>query len=581
VKDSKKEFHIKGGEKILNIIKSFSATEKFIFSIFTIIAIVSSFSLALSVNNLFLVPVPAHGGKISEGIVGLPRYINPVLAITDIDNDLSTLIYAGLMKYENGKIISDLAEKYTVSADGLVYTFTLKDNLRFHDGIAITTDDIEFTIQKIEDIIIKSPLRADWANIGIKKINDKEIQFILKQPYTPFLSNTTVGILPKHIWSKVSPEQFIYSQYNLEPIGAGPYRIGRIQRDNGGIPEFYTLYPFNRYNNGEAYIEELEIRFYPNEKLAIEEYNANIIQTLARISPQEANTIGTSTAHTEILHSPLPRIFGIFLNQNQAPIFTNEIVRKALNESAPKNRIVNEVLYGYGIESDSPLPIKNIEKATEDSSGNIEKAKKMLIDDGFATTSDGVLEKKDKKGIQRLEFSIATVDSPDLKHIAEIVKEEWAKIGVKVNIKVFEYGDLYQNIISTRRYDALLFGESIGKDIDLYAFWHSSQRNAPGLNIAMYVNSKVDKILEDIRVSSDEKVKEEKYSQFEKIIKDEVPAIFLYSPEFIYIVSDKVRGLELGNVINPSSRFYNINKWYTETDNVWKFFIKDSNNKKE
>ncbi len=574
--DSKKEFHIKGGEKIQNIIKNFSSTEKFVFAIFTIIALISSMVMALSINNMFLVPIPNHGGKMAEGVVGLPRYINPVLAITDVDKDLSNLIYSGLMKYDkDGRLVTDMAEKYSVSDDGLIYSFTLKSDLRFHDGIPVTTDDVEFTIQKIEDAIIKSPKRADWANIGIKKINSREIQFILKQPYTPFLSNTTVGILPKHIWSKVSPEQFIFSQYNLEPIGTGPYRLGNIKRDKGGIPEYYGLYSFSRYDGGEAYINEFDMYFYPNEKLATDAYKSDTIQAIARISPTEASSIATTSSNIHILHYPLPRIFGIFFNQNQAPIFTNDSVRKALNISAPKDKIIDDVLHGYAIRSDSPLPIDNIPKLEkENQEQNISTAKDILTKDGFSLGSDGVMEKKDKKGTIRLEFSIATVDSPDLKQVAEIIRNEWIKIGVKVNIKVFEYGDLYQNIISMRKYDALLFGETIGKDVDLYAFWHSSQRNAPGLNIAMYVNSKVDKLLEDARESLDEKIKADKYSQFETIIKNETPAIFLYSPEFIYIVSDKVKGLNINELNSPSDRFYGINKWYTETEDVWKIFVK-------
>ena len=133
-------------------------------------------------------------------------------------------------------------------------------------------------------------------------------------------------------------------------------------------------------------------------------------------------------------------------------------------------------------------------------------------------------------------------------------------------------------VIFTRKYDALLFGESVDKDLDLYAFWHSSQRNSPGLNVALYVNSKVDKLLEDARVTTDMKTKENIYSQFENIIQDEVPAIFLYSPEFIYIVPDKIHDIHLDSVTIPSDRFYSINTWYITTDSVWKIF--ENQNKK-
>lgn len=555
-----REFRIKGGEKILAIIKNFSATQKVVFGILVLICAISAVSLAWNVNKSFLMPIPAHGGRLAEGVVGLPRSINPVLAFTEVDRDLSSLIYSGLMKYEDGRLVPDLAKKYTVSSDGLTYTFLLKSDIRFHDGRPVTADDVEFTIQKIHDGVIKSPRRADWANISIKKISPSEIQFTLKQPYAPFLANATLGILPKHIWNKVDSDQFIFSQYNIEPIGSGPYQLENIQRDSGGIPLYYSLSAFSRYHEGKPFISNLLIYFFPNEKSAIEAHNAKIIDSLARASAGNAAQLASTTSSANILHTPLPRIFGIFFNQNQAPIFTNKEVRQALDMATDKKRIVREVLYGYGIESDSPLPSKGMNR---NKNQDIEGAKALLAKNGWI---DG------KKGKQILEFAIATADSPDLKLAAEIVKKDWEKLGARVTIKVFEYGDLYQNVIAARKYDALLFGESIGKDLDLYAFWHSSQRNAPGLNVALYVNSKADKLMEDARVTSDGKEKDRIYAQFEKIIQEDIPAIFLYSPDFIYIIPNKLKGVNLGSITAPSDRFYGINKWYVETDNVWKVF---------
>lgn len=572
-----KEFRIRGSEKILAIIKSFSATEKVIFGILTIVALVSALILAWGVNSIFLTSIPAHGGELKEGVVGLPRYVNPVLAFTDVDLDLSNLVYSGLMKYENGKLVPDLAKKYSISGDGLTYTFTLKDELRFHDGVPLTTDDVEFTIQKVEDASLKSPRRADWGNITTRKISSTEIQFILTQPYAPFLSNTTLGIIPKHIWSKINPDQFIFSQYNIEPVGSGPYQVKNIQRDSGGIPVDYFLTSFGRYQGGEPYISNFYIYFYPNEKALIDSYNKGSVEAMARISAHEAVKIASTTDSAQVLHTPLSRIFGIFFNQNQKPIFIQKEVRQALNIATDKGVIIDKVLSGYGIEGKSPIPQETSGK--ESVHGNIQKAQSILNGAGWVMNANGVMEKRDKKGaVQTLEFSIATADSPDLKLAADIIKSQWEKIGAKVTIKVFEYGDLYQNIIATRKYDALLFGESVGKDLDLYAFWHSSQRNSPGLNVAMYVNSKVDKILEDSRAITDEKAKADLYSQFEKIISDDVPAVFLYSPEFIYVIPNKVKNLHLEYIAAPGDRFYGINKWYITTDDVWRIFDTNTNN---
>lgn len=570
-----KEIRIKGGERLLKLIRRFSVTEKFVLGVLVVVALVSALSMALRVNKAFLVPVPARGGSLSEGIIGLPRSINPVLAFTDADRDLSTLIYSGLMKYENGELVGDLAQSYDISEDGLVYTFTIKNDVRFHDGAQLTADDVKFTIQKIQDSILKSPRRADWANVTIKKIDQNQIQFILKQPYSPFLSNTTVGILPKHIWKNVDNDQFIFSQYNTEPIGSGPYMLDSIQKDSDGIPQSYTLAPFNRYYNGVPNISSLSIYFYPNERDMLDAYDSGTIESMAGISPSEAARVASTTPDIEVLDTPLPRIFGIFLNQNNAPVLGNKEVRQALDMSLDKDRIVQEILYGYGVSINSPIPVGTISTTTNPTNlVDVDGAKALLAKAGWLINADGILEKKTKTASQILSFSIATADTPDLKRAAEMAKTDWEALGAEVTVKVFEYGDLSQNIIKTRKYDSLLFGEFVGKDLDLYAFWHSSQRTSPGLNVAMYVNSKADKLLEDARVTSDEKSKESKYAAFEKIIQDELPAIFLYSPEYMYVVPSKIKGMDFGPITNPSDRWYGIEKWYIATDSVWKIFVK-------
>ncbi len=571
-----KEFRLKGSDRFLKIIYSFSATEKVIFGILLIVAILTSIIMAYRVNSMFLVPIPSYGGSFSEGMIGLPRSINSVLAFTDTDKGLSTLIYSGLMKYQNGELIPDLAESYKVSDDGLVYTFRLKANLQFHDGESLTADDVEFTIQKIQDGEIKSPYRVDWASIGIKKISASEIQFILKQPYSPFLANTTVGIMPKHIWKNLSADQFLFSEKNHEAIGSGPYKIDSIEKDSTGNPASYSLSAFSKYHFGRPYISNIKIYFYQNKDGMINAYKSNLIENLADISPQNTYQISTTTNRSTIIHNPLPRIFAIFLNQNNSPVLANKEIRRALNMAVDKDKIIKEVLYGYGVRLDSPLPINS--NSTTSTSSSLEKsdkdgAKSLLTKSGWTINERGILEKKIGATKQTLELSIVTADSPELKMVAEIIKKDWEDLGAKVTIKVYEYGDLSQNIIKTRKYDALLFGEIINKDLDLYAFWHSSQRNSPGLNLAMYVNSKIDKLLEDSRITPDKIQRDNIYESLQKIIKDDMPAIFLYSPDYIYIMSNKINGYNIKSITSHSERFYGIEKWYITTDQVWKIFI--------
>ncbi len=571
------KWEIKHFEKISKIINDFSLSEKIFFYIVFSILIISGLILLKQANNSLMLKVPANGGFLKEGIIGSPRFVNPVLAVSDVDHDLTSIIYSGLMKNTtNNSVEVDLAERFEISEDGLEYTFYLKEDIFFHDGEKVTTDDIEFTINKIQDSSIKSPKRPNFYDVKVEKIDEKIIKFILKKPYSPFLGNLTVGILPKHLWGNLTAEQFPFSQYNVEPVGSGPYKISKmdtLKKNMLLIPTYYELVAFKKYSPQRAFIDKIVINFYSSERDLIEAYNKGEIESINSISVENIKSI-KDKKDSETKVSVLPRIFAIFLNQNENEILAQKEVRQALNLSIDRTKIINDILGGYGKSVYGPLPF-NITN-NEENLYNPEEAIKILEKAGWLkSSSTNIFEKKiDKKTKIELTISLSTLNSSDLVKIAEYIKSDWEKIGVKVDLKQFEFGDLQQNVIRSRKFETLLYGEVIGRDMDFFAFWHSSQRNDPGLNISMYTNSKVDKILEDARKIQGRDERITKYLEFEKELSKDIPAIFLYSPSFSYVVPKKINGLEINSIIIPSDRFINIDKWYIETNNLWKIFYK-------
>ncbi len=571
------KWEIKHFEKISKIINDFSLSEKIFFYIVFSILIISGLILLKQANNSLMLKVPANGGFLKEGIIGSPRFVNPVLAVSDVDHDLTSIIYSGLMKNTtNNSVEADLAERFEISEDGLEYTFYLKEDIFFHDGEKVTTDDIEFTINKIQDSSIKSPKRPNFYDVKVEKIDGKIIKFILKKPYSPFLGNLTVGILPKHLWGNLTAEQFPFSQYNVEPVGSGPYKISKmdtLKKNMLLIPTYYELVAFKKYSPQRAFIDKIVINFYSSERDLIEAYNKGEIESINSISVENIKSI-KDKKDSETKVSVLPRIFAIFLNQNENEILAQKEVRQALNLSIDRTKIINDILGGYGKSVYGPLPF-NITN-NEENLYNPEEAIKILEKAGWLkSSSTNIFEKKiDKKTKIELTISLSTLNSSDLVKIAEYIKSDWEKIGVKVDLKQFEFGDLQQNVIRSRKFETLLYGEVIGRDMDFFAFWHSSQRNDPGLNISMYTNSKVDKILEDARKIQGRDERITKYLEFEKELSKDIPAIFLYSPSFSYVVPKKINGLEINSIIIPSDRFINIDKWYIETNNLWKIFYK-------
>ena len=563
-------------EEIIYAIRNMKLWEKLVFLALIISFLVSFLAIIWKISDMYMVEVPAYGGTLTEGIIGTPRFINPVLASSDADRDLVALTHSGLLRPDNrGRLINDMAEKYDISEDGLVYTFTLKPKLFWQDGEPVTGDDIVFTIEKIKEPAMKSPKRAGWEGVSVEKIDDKTIKFTLKKPYAPFLENTTIGILPSHIWGGMSSDQIASSEMNTRPIGSGPYKISDIKRNSVGIISSYELSSSKNFVLGKPNIKKMIMKFYPSEKDLLTAYQKGEVETINAVTPQELEKIKTSN---DIKSLYLPRIFSLFFNQNNAKVLTKKEIRQALNLSVDRKKIIDDVLKGYGAELFYPLPAGTFGalSKSETSIYSLEKAKELLDKNGWKmNNSEQVLEKKIGKELFKFSFSISTSDAPELKETAYLLKSMWEKIGAKVDVKIFETGDLTQNVIRPRKYDALLFGEIVGRDPDPFAFWHSSQRNDPGLNVSLYTNIKADKLLEEARSTQDETKRADKYKEFQEEVYKDIPAIFLFSPKFIYVIPKNLKGTDdMESVTVPSERFSAIHKWYRATDKVWKIFAK-------
>ncbi len=455
----------------------------------------------------------------------------------------------------------------------------MRDNLYFHDGKSVTTDDILFTINKIKDSIIKSPRKASWDGVNVEKIDKKTIKFTLKQPYASFLENTTLGIMPAHLWDG-SPIEL--NNANTNPVGSGPFMIKSINKQSSGIIDYYELVSFKKFVLGEPYVENINLHFYLNENDLIRALENKTVDQVNSITPLKAENLKERNYEVESL--PLPRIFGLFFNQNANDLFVDKSIVNAIDQAINKDKIIRDVFFGYGIVIDGPIPPNMIQYQKLSEKNNIsrekilEKVQDNLAKAGWKKGIDGFLEKtitnKNKKVVKKLEFSISTGNISELVKTAELIKQDLFKVGMKVDVKTFEIGNLNQSVIRPRKYDALLFGQIINNESDLFAFWHSSQRKDPGLNVAMYTNAKVDKILKDAFITIDEQSRIKKYLQFEDEIRKDMPAVFLYSPNFIYVVSKNIKEFSMNQITSSSDRYLNAYLWYSQTQKVWKIFIK-------
>ena len=168
-----------------------------------------------------------------------------------------------------------------------------------------------------------------------------------------------------------------------------------------------------------------------------------------------------------------------------------------------------------------------------------------------------------------LQFTLITINQPQLVNTANVLKDYWQKAGITVIVKAVELSEM-QNIIKNRDYDALLYGEALGSMPDLFPYWHSTQTNDPGLNLSGYQSKNADQLLKSAREALDEQTKADKYDQLQNIILEDAPALFLFNPDYLFWVSGKIKGVDTTKIVDPAKRFININNWFTKTHRVWK-----------
>jgi len=512
--------------------------------------------------------IPKDGGEFTEGSIGSPLYLNPLLAHTDVDLDLTKLIFSGLLKYnEKLELIPDLADKYEISQDQKTYTFYLKKNIKWHDDEDLTARDIIFTINSILDQDYKSPLYRSFSGISIEQLDDYTVKFILKEPYAGFLNLLTVGIIPQHLWYDIPTVNAKLADLNQKPIGSGPYKFKSLIKEKSGLIKVYTLEKNKNYYAKIPYINKIIFKFYPDYENAVNALTNKEVQNLSYIPKEFIKKFGNKR-DINLDNLNLSQYSAIFFNSKNNKLLENKKIREALSYALDKNKILEDVLDNQGQIIDGPiLPgflgyNPNLKKYEY----NPQKSLEILAGDGWMLSGE-YLKKKD----QELKITITTVEQTDNLKTASLLKEFWNSIGINVDIQTVPKDQIERDVIDQRNYQILLYGEMIGYDPDLFPFWHSSQKDAPGVNLANYVNRKADQLLEEARLTSDLKIRSQKYEEFQNILIDDLPAIFLYSPTYTYPLSKKIKGFNLQNIANPFDRFINIENWYMKTK---KQFIK-------
>ena len=515
--------------------------------------------------------VPESGGSFTEGIVGTPRFINPVLATSPVDKDVTALVYASLIDESPDGYTHELATGYTISDDGRTYTFTLDPSARFHDGEPVDADDIAFTISLLQNNTVKSPLRPEWLGVETNVIDEHTIEFNLERPYAGFLHNATVGILPQHVWGAIPTDQIAFSELNIRPIGAGPYEIAKVRKNNLGITSRLTLSRFSHYIQSESLIRRIHLRFYANIDEVHTAYRKGSVDAFTSTDPLRSREL-TELKKTDIHTAPLPRVFALFFNQNQNDTFLDDAVINAIETAIPREALLTNVLAGYGTPVCGPLPPSAVgyQACPEDirlQEERITDARDVLTEAGWDFDETQEIFMRDN---EKLSFTMSTVDNDELKKTATFVQDVLNDVGIDVVLQIFEPGNFDQEVLRPRSYEALLFGHIIEHDTDMAALWHSDGRNDPGLNIGVYTNAIVDERVSEAVRTTNRDERAALYADVYDAFTESQPAVFLYTPDMLYIHARRLHIGHISIVDDHADRYNTITDWYRYTDRTWK-----------
>ncbi len=534
------------------------------------IVIVALLLLSQQPVSVITLPEAAPGGIYTEALVGSMGRLNPMLDWNNsADRDVDRLIFSGLIRFDSrGLPQPDLADSWGASADGTIYNFSIRPNAVWHDGQPVTSDDVLFTIEMIKSAgsLFPQDVKDLWTQVEIKRLDDKTFQIKLPEPFAPFLDYATFGVLPKHLLESVPSDQLATAEFNLSPIGSGPYKFDRLLTSGGQITGV-VLVPNPDYFIQPPFIEQVVFRYYPSSAAAFTAYQQGEVLGVSQLTN---DVLGAALEEPtlSVYTSRLPQMGLVFLNNNNpnVPFLGNANVRRALLLGVNRNIIVSHILKGQAVIANGPiLPgswayYDEIEKFEYDP----DAATALLKQEGYVIPAGGG-DVRAKDG-QFLTFTLVHPDDTIHTQIAQAIQTDWALIGVKVDLQAVGYDSLVNDFLTTRNYMAALADLNISRtpDPDPYLFWHQSEATG-GQNYSQWDNRTASEFLETARTAADFTERARLYRNFQVVFTKDMPSLPLYYPVYSYGVDVQVQGVQVAPMYDVSDRLALITEWYLVT----------------
>jgi peptide/nickel transport system substrate-binding protein len=487
-----------------------------------------------------------------------PITFNPVFIRDAISAEVSGLLHPQLIgtNPETMEVEPRMIESWTISEDNRTYEITLRDNLRWSDGEPITTRDVAFTLRVIchadytgwmfpllqyikgsrEFRTARISMHAEGEIAGIRVLDERTLQIELNKPHAPFLSYLTFAPLPYHLLGEIAVEELEMHPYSRTlPVGAGPYLLQEWRQD-----EYLHVRANPDYYLGEPQIAQVYYRFIANPEAQIIELLAgklDLIPTAVKVEDIHQLQDDPQIA----IHRNKRLVYDYIsmnMNKDYSPL-KNKKVRMALSMLVDKNELVDDILLGYGTPLNGPLLPLHFAYDPDFSQyeHSLPAARNLLLEAGYP-----LMELK-------LIYNAGNIVR---EHVALLLKEKAAYIGVDIKIQILEW-EAFLAAISSGDYDLAILGRGADADPDLSFHWHSQGAG----NVMSYSSEKLDELLERGVSLRDREQRGAIYREVQRLIAGDAPIIWLYTREAVHAAGS---GLEDFSA-HPESLFYNVHQW--------------------
>jgi peptide/nickel transport system substrate-binding protein len=511
-------------------------------------------------------PKPAPGGTAVEALVGTAGVLNPLFEADATTRDIDSAIYQGLTTIDpQQNVIGQLASTWTISPNHLSYTFEMRKGIKWADGQPFSADDVLFTFHVLQDQEYQQPGAESWREVGIAPAGPGRVIFTLRAASASFPLALRIGIIAKHLFDGMSPPQIAASPYSgVLAMGTGPFKVSAIS------PLAISLVR-NTFADPQPYLDRLTFRTYSSNpatdpQAAIDGVVHGAADLVGGLEPQE---VGTLLRRSDMTVQDVRTFTDAFVSMNVQgrgkPFFSDVRVRRALAQAVDRQKIINDVISGRGDPDPGPIP-------TADWAFSAAAAAKYPFDriaaEKALDAAGWVLApgaKVRSKGGVPFKVELVTVGSFPSREIADAVASQLLAVGVEADVKPVTSSQLVQTYLLGRNYQMAFVAFDDGSDPDQYSLWHSGAD--PGtLNFAYpHGWGVIDQDLEVGRAAVDQAARLAAYIDFQMLIADAAPAIFLYAPHYDYAVSQRVHGVRLNSVIEPGDRFQYVTQWYVNT----------------